>query len=143
MWFTLGGDDRGVRVMTIWTFCLDTDTLFFDRQRHQDTRLQVPLSLLRERPIQQSDFVPAVVPCRATPVINATGVFPTPYWEPDLDTVPGSIVFVARILRDFDRQWRHVLRVKYNMNTLRRFARAIVRIATFDFRLVPIQKTVP
>lgn len=123
--------------MSIWTFCLDTDTLCFERQEHQGVRLHVPLSLLRERQIQQSDFVPAVAPCRTSSVINTTDMFPAPNWEPELDTIPErNTAFVARILRDFDRQWRYVFRVKYNMNTLRRFARAIVCIATFDFCLV-------
>jgi hypothetical protein len=59
-----------------------------------------------------------------------TNVFP---WKPQVEVDDGIRAFIHRILCDFHHQWRHIFRNEYNLLTIRRFARAIIRLSTLDF----------
>lgn len=132
-------DDRlHIHVATVWTFDIDDDTLRFDKK---DKRRKIPLSALRQRPIEISDFEhykPPVIPS-----FNSQSVLQPPYWHlrsgglasPSLQR---QKAFVSRMFKDFSYQWRHILQSRYNNSTFRRLARAVIRIATLDFRIIEV-----
>lgn len=57
------------------------------------------------------------------------------YWTPRIEVDSRIRVFAQRLLRDFQRQWRHVLRNEYNAVTVQVLARGIVRLAVLDFEV--------
>jgi hypothetical protein len=58
-----------------------------------------------------------------------------PYEESSIPIPERRIAFSSRILSKFANQWRHTLRSSYAKSTFRRLAKAIVCIATNNFRV--------
>ncbi|KAL9118531.1 MAG: hypothetical protein Q9187_004922 [Circinaria calcarea] len=103
------------------------------RKKTQNRR--IGLSKLREGPVsvlQMDLFDPPPLQKFSLSRVFPT---PTPTWKPKCDTTERRLAFVGRVLEDFSHQWRHVLRSGYNDSTFRRLARAILSIATLDFRV--------
>lgn len=82
------------------------------------------------------DFEPCEPP--SLPTFDVYKIFPPPYWNPDIQVSERNIAFTSRVLNDFNLQWRHILRNRYNDFTFRRVARAILLIVTFDFKIVAV-----
>ncbi len=70
------------------------------------------------------------VPPLTAPTFNSSTL-----WKPDVQVDERSSAYLYRILHDFNRKWRHVLRNEYNNTTLRVMARAVIRLATLDFEV--------
>ncbi|PGH23462.1 hypothetical protein AJ80_02415 [Polytolypa hystricis UAMH7299] len=121
------GDERGASTQTRWITDLDNDTFIFDKE---DRALKTSLHLLRQRRVEESDFGPYDRAQQHLPVATRDA-FPPPY---NIMVSDRDRAFVSRILSDFPHLWRHILRSPYNVNTFRRLASAIVRLATLDFR---------
>ena len=64
----------------------------------------------------------------------------SPSWEPEFEVSARTYTFTHRLLRDFNYQWRHILRRAWNLTTSRAFARAIVRVATQNFEIREVTK---
>ncbi|KAF2423343.1 hypothetical protein EJ08DRAFT_618944 [Tothia fuscella] len=91
------------------------------------------LALLRERGVSLADMVslgPSIVLPREQPF-----EFNLPCWRPQIEIDDRIPAFTHRLLRDFNHQWRHILRSPYNSTTLRTLARAAIRISTLDFEV--------
>lgn len=58
-----------------------------------------------------------------------------PCWNPQFKVDERTRAFTYRLLRDFNPQWRHIFRKKYNSVTLMMLARAIIRLLTLDFEV--------
>ena len=127
------GDKRGVLSENVWIFDLIRDILYFDTV---DQNRQLPLDVLRQRPITSGDFTPYQP--ATPPTIDVARAFPGPYLEPRKVVPEMTMKLVSRMLQDFAFQWRHILRHTYNDITFRRLARAIVRIATMDFQIIEV-----
>ncbi|MCJ1248043.1 hypothetical protein MMC30_005258 [Trapelia coarctata] len=130
------GDSRQVLVTTVWTFNLDSDTLLFSNINNSG---QLSLSILRQRPVTFDDFTPCKV--SSPPVLEVRKDFPPPYWEPVLQVQERNKAFTRRVLNDFNFQWRHILRSRYNDLAFRKLAHAIVRITTMDLKIVELTKS--
>lgn len=61
--------------------------------------------------------------------------FPQPHWESSIEPSERNRGFISRLIKDFDVQWRHVLRNRYNKIAFQKLAVAIIKIATLDFRV--------
>lgn len=129
------GDRRQAYFHTVWTFKLEHDLLLFTKS---DAAGQLPLSLLRERLITFSDFTPCSPP--HAPHFELEKKFPLPHWNPILHTSHRNNVFAHRLLNDFNYQWRHVLRNRYNDFTFWQLVTAILRLATSDFETVELHE---
>jgi len=92
---------------------------------------KLSFSLLRTRPVALADMEligpPFLQPPH--PTISLEGQL----WNPDIEVDRRVRAFSHRLLRDFNYQWRHILRNEYNSTTLRVLAKAVIRLSTFDF----------
>lgn len=124
--------DRRQNLRFVCTFNLDQDLLSYsDESGH----IQLPLDRLRKPgsvPIQRSEFTPFEI--ASPPQLDLTK-FPPPYQKPSTPITERRLEFASRILSDFADQWRHILRSSYADSTFRRLAKAVVSIATYDFRV--------
>ncbi|TVY90418.1 hypothetical protein LAWI1_G007252 [Lachnellula willkommii] len=124
--------DRRQNLASVYTFNLDQDTLSYsDESGH----IQLPLARLRKPgsdPVQRSEFTPFQI---APPPQQDLAGFPPPYQKPSTPIPERRLAFSSRILTDFANQWRHILRSSYADFTFRRFAKAVISIATNDFRV--------
>ena len=127
------GDYRAAHFDTFWLFDLDADILCF--LKYSGKRGSVSLDIARKRLLSFDDFKPWNEPA---PLSLNEYDFPAPYWDFKPRVCARRKMFLQRILDDFAHQWRHVLRKRYNDLTLRKMARAIVRIATMDFAIKEI-----
>ncbi|KAI2604592.1 hypothetical protein GGR54DRAFT_451199 [Hypoxylon sp. NC1633] len=131
-------DSRRSHIKTLWVFDLDNDVLRFD---NENRRLQLRLSVLRSRAATITDFYPSAPPSLSEP--GAQPSISPPYWKLrrkglDPERIERRRAFVGRILADFAFQWRHILCSRYNDSTFRKFASAIIKIATLDFNVVEV-----
>jgi hypothetical protein len=124
--------DRRQNLRFVCTFNLDQDLLLYsDESGH----IQLPLARLRKPssdPLQRSKFTPFEI---ASPPQLDLAEFPPPYQKPSTLIPKSRLDFCSRILSDFADQWRHILRSSYAESTFRRLAKAVVSIATYDFRV--------
>ncbi|TVY46737.1 hypothetical protein LOCC1_G006220 [Lachnellula occidentalis] len=124
--------DRRQNLAFVCTFNLDQDILYYsDESGH----IQLPLARLREPssdPIERSEFTSFQIP--SPPQLDLSG-FPPPYRKPSTPIPERRLAFSSRILSDFAHQWRHILRSCYTDSTFRRLAKAVISIATSDFRV--------
>lgn len=125
--------DRCQSLRFVCSFNLDEDLLSYsDESGH----IQLPLARLREPgsdPLQRSEFTPFEIP---SPPQLDLAEFPPPYQEPPSTPIPERrLAFSSRVFSDFAHQWRHILRSSYAESTFRRLAKAVVSIATDDFRV--------
>lgn len=126
------GDARQSQYRSLWIFDTQKDLLHHINRSH---RSQMPLSLLRVRLVSMADMelLGGPVP---TPLTMETELdLGASYWKPSFEIDERLRAFGHRLLRDFDHQWRHILRNNYNSTTLRVFANAIIRISTLDFEI--------
>ncbi|KAI1174447.1 hypothetical protein F4777DRAFT_385053 [Nemania sp. FL0916] len=131
-------DRRRSLIQTVWVFDLDLDILRFDKE---DCHRQLPLSVIRSRAATLADFHPYAPPRLPEPG-SQTSISP-PYRKLrrrglDAERIERRRAFVGRILADFAFQWRHILCSRYNDSTFRKFASAIIKIATLDFNVVEV-----
>ncbi|KAL2068574.1 hypothetical protein VTL71DRAFT_14911 [Oculimacula yallundae] len=124
--------DRRQNVRFICTFNLDQDLLCYsDESGH----IKVSLDRLRKpdyEPLQRFEFTPFKI---APPPPLDFAEFPPPHKKPLTPIPKRCLDFAPRILSDFAHQWRHILRSSYAEPTFRRLAKAVVSIATYDFRV--------
>ncbi|RDL33343.1 Uncharacterized protein BP5553_08782 [Venustampulla echinocandica] len=124
--------DRRQNLRFVCTFNLDQDLLSYsDETGH----IQLPLARLRELdsdPLQRSEFTPFEI---VSPPKLDLAEFPPPYQKPSTPIRERCLALSSRVLLDFADQWRHILRSSYAESTFRRLAKAIVSIATNDFRV--------
>lgn len=124
--------DRRQNLRFVCTFNLDQDLVSYsDESGH----IQLPLARLRKPdsdPLQRSEFTPFEI--ASSPQLDLAG-FPPPYKKPSTPIPKSRLDFSSRVLSDFADQWRHILRSSYAESTFRRLARAVVSIATYDFRV--------
>jgi hypothetical protein len=124
------GDIRDIQYHAQWTFDIRDCTLnYIDARGHR----QLPFARLQDRPLSLADMqlLGGPVPMFSVPTLGSI----TSYWEPKIEVDDRMRAFTHRLLRDFHRQWRHILRNQYNLATLRKLARAIVRLVTLDFQV--------
>jgi len=124
------GDYRGMDYKALWTFDLQNDVLIYIN-RHR--RAQIPLSVLRSRPVTLDDMETLGPP--VPPLLHPTLDPAVPCWKPQVQVDDRNRAFLHRVLRDFNFQWRHLLRNTYNTRTLRVLAGAIIRLCTLDFEV--------
>ncbi|KAJ4364140.1 hypothetical protein N0V83_009595 [Neocucurbitaria cava] len=124
------GDPRQLLYHALWTFDTQNDVL---RYTNANRCSQVPLGLLRERPVSLADMEQLGGPVPAP--LKHTFDSDTPYWKPQIEVDDRMRAFAHRLLRDFHHQWRHILRNNYNSVTLRVLSRAIIRLSTLDFEV--------
>ena len=124
------GDRRQGDYHALWTFDIDNDTLLHTN-RHR--RCRIPLALLRERIVTLADMKPLgpPVPLPLEPGVDSE----TRFWKPQIEVDERMGAFTRRLLRDFNHQWRHILRDNYNPLTLRVLAQAIIRLSTLNFEV--------
>lgn len=103
------------------------------RYTNRDGCSQIPLALLRERIVSLADMesLSGPVPLPLEPTFDSE----MPYWKPQVEVDDRIRAFTHRLLRDFNHQWRHILRNHYNSTTLRVLVRAIIRLSTLDFEV--------
>ncbi|KAH8670140.1 hypothetical protein BGZ60DRAFT_486172 [Tricladium varicosporioides] len=123
------GDIRHTRFETIWKFDLDKDQLIFNKDGGNNGCLA--LSVLRQRPFTFDDFETCESP--TAPNCDPFTAFSRPYWQPVLYVPQRKVAFTRQVLEDFNFQWRHILRYRYNDLTFRKIVQAILHIATFNF----------
>ncbi|TVY51842.1 hypothetical protein LCER1_G007749 [Lachnellula cervina] len=130
--------DKRQNLAFVCTFNLDQDILYYsDESGH----IQLPLARLREpgsQPVQRSEFIPFEI---ISPPQLDLAWFPPPYQKPSMPIPERHFAFSSRILSDFAHQWRHILRTSYADSTFRRLAKAIISIATNDFRVDEVFET--
>ncbi|KAI3338038.1 hypothetical protein F4824DRAFT_96901 [Ustulina deusta] len=129
-------NSRRNHIETCWIFDLDNDVL---RLNKENRHLQLPLSLIRARSVTITDFESYAPPRLSEP--GSRPFLASPYWNLrrkglDPERLGRRRAFVGRVLNDFAFQWRHILCGRYNNSTFRKFACAIIRIATLDFNVV-------
>ncbi|KAH8802742.1 hypothetical protein F5884DRAFT_481134 [Xylogone sp. PMI_703] len=126
------GDERQALV-TVYIFNLDSDVLLFQ----DETRtLQLPLSRFREdESVTLADFTLSQV---LSPPSLELPRFQYQSWTPSSPLPLRRLPFVTRILSDFAHQWRHILRHSYGDSTFCKLARAIICMATLDFKVVEV-----
>ncbi|KAF2785936.1 hypothetical protein K505DRAFT_380591 [Melanomma pulvis-pyrius CBS 109.77] len=124
------GDFRQIDFKALWTFDLPNDILLYINRHH---RAHIPLGVLRSSPVTLGDMESLGPP--VPPLLHPTLDSAMPCWKPQIQVDERNSVFIYRILRDFDYQWRHILRNNYNTITLRVLARAIIRLSTLDFEI--------
>ena len=123
------GDQRASRELW-WIFDLHRDILL---RLDQHSRTQIPLRMLRAGTASLADFgsLSPPVPLVTHPVLDLS----TRYWKPQFRVDERTRVLLHRILRDFNHQWRHLLRNDFNFHSLRVLTRAIIRLLTLDFEI--------
>ncbi|KAH7395440.1 hypothetical protein BKA64DRAFT_643277 [Cadophora sp. MPI-SDFR-AT-0126] len=124
--------DRRKNLRFVCTFNLDQDCLVYS---DEDGHIQLPLARLRKTPSdppQRSDFTPFDVPSPPQPDFDS---FTPPYHKTSAPICKRRFEFVSRVLADFADQWRHILRSCYTDSIFRRLAKAIIDIATCNFRV--------
>ncbi|KAH9865885.1 hypothetical protein J1614_009472 [Plenodomus biglobosus] len=125
------GDPRQLQYHALWTFDTQNDML---RYTNADVFRQIPLALLRERGTGSlADMESLGGPVPALP--EHTFDLEKRYWEPHAKVDSRTRAFAHRLLRDFNHQWRHILRNNYKFVTLRVLASAIIRLSTLDFNV--------
>jgi hypothetical protein len=124
------GDLRQIDYDALWTFDIANDVL---RYTNCSRCSHISLSLLRRGGVSLADMeaLGGPVPDPLTPTFDPA----TQYWEPQVEKDDRTRAFTNRVLLDFNHQWRHILRNRYNSTTLRVLARAIIRLATLDFEV--------
>lgn len=127
------GDSRQCHFETVWIFNFDNDTVLFSKL---DKSGHLPLSVLRRRRVTFDDFISCEIP--SPPVLEVQIDFAPPYWEPALQVQERTKAFTRRVLDDFNFQWQHILRGRYNDLTFRKLAYAVVRIMAIDFNTVEL-----
>ncbi|PMD40803.1 hypothetical protein L207DRAFT_566184 [Hyaloscypha variabilis F] len=131
------GDRRQI-VRSVCSFDLDQDTLYYSDETFGYGHIKIPISRFRDTnagPVQQAEFSPFEL--ASPPPLKLTD-FPPPFKKPSTPISDRRFAFTSRVLSDFADQWRHVLRSCYADPTFRRFAKAIVSIAMFDFQVQEI-----
>ncbi|KAF2762626.1 hypothetical protein EJ05DRAFT_506330 [Pseudovirgaria hyperparasitica] len=125
------GDFREIDFKALWTFDFQNDVLIYINRHH---RARIPLGVLRSSPVTLGDMesLGPPVPSLLHPTLEPSVV---PCWKPQVQVDKRNRAFIHRILRDFDVQWRHILRNDYNSITLRVLARGIIRLSTLDFEI--------
>jgi hypothetical protein len=126
------GDSRAIDFKALWTFDIQKDLLIHINRRR---RAHISLSVLRSRPVTLGDMEtlgPPVPPLLPVPSTLDSAV---PCWKPQVQVDERNRAFLHRVLRDFNHQWRHLLRNNYNTITLRVLARAVIRLCTLDFEV--------
>ncbi|EEU40665.1 uncharacterized protein NECHADRAFT_76041 [Fusarium vanettenii 77-13-4] len=122
------GDRRGGAFSSVWTFDLDKDAIFLEKEN----QIRVaPLQIGRQRPLTLDDFKLLDLP--QPPLEQPT--LPGPYWEPKFDQRPREKSFLGRVIRDFAYTWRHVLRRQMNATTFMKLAYATLWISSMDFTI--------
>jgi hypothetical protein len=124
------GDSRGIDFKALWTFDIQNDVLIYISR---DRRAQISLSVLRSRPVTLDDMETLGPPL--PPLLHPMLDPAVPCWKPQVQVDERNRAFLHRIPRDFNHQWRHLLRNNYNTITLRVLARAIIRLCTLDFEV--------
>lgn len=127
--------DKRKNLRFVCSFDLDQDILYYSDETCGYGHIQIPLSRFRDSkhgPVQASEFTPFELSSPSP--LNLTEFSP-PFKEPSTPISDRRLQFASRILSDFAHQWRHVLRSCYVDPTFRRFARAIVSIATYTFQV--------
>ncbi|KAI9713584.1 MAG: hypothetical protein M1820_000966 [Bogoriella megaspora] len=124
------GDRREIQYDALWTFDTQNDVL---RYTNRNRCSQIRLGLLRERTVSLEDMelLGGSVPVPAEPTFESE----MPRWKPQIKVDDRIRAFTHRLLRDFNHQWRHILRNPFNSVTLRVLARAIIRLSTLDFEI--------
>jgi hypothetical protein len=127
--------DRLETIRFVCSFDLEQDILIYaDSNGH----IQLPLARLREsdsEPVQRNEFTPFEVP--SPPQLDITG-FPPPYQNPATIIPDRYFAFTSRVISDFASQCCHILQRYYADTAFRRLAKAIISIATCDFKVVEI-----
>lgn len=126
------GDARQTQYHSLWRFDTQKDLLHHINRSHQR---QMPLALLRSRMVSMADMELLGGPVPALSAMETEWSPEASYWKPSFEIDDRLRAFGHRLLRDFDHQWRHILRNHYNWTTLRVFARAILRLSTLDFTI--------
>ncbi|KAI1179727.1 hypothetical protein F4777DRAFT_599753 [Nemania sp. FL0916] len=126
-------------IQTVWIFDLDYDVLRYHKK--DDLFSQIPLRLVRSRSVNISDFQPYELP--TAPRQGSSAFLLPPYYQfhrkgLDPKRLERRRAFVSRIFADFAFQWKHVLCGRYNDQTFRKLATAIIKIATLDFNVVEV-----
>ncbi|OCK76592.1 hypothetical protein K432DRAFT_360103 [Lepidopterella palustris CBS 459.81] len=124
------GDPRQLQYHALWTFDTQNDVL---RHTNRDGCSQIRLALLRERVVSLADMesLGGPIPLPLEPTFDSELL----YWKPQVEVDDRTRAFTHHLLLDFHRQWRHILRNRYNSVTLRALARAIIRLSTLDFEV--------
>jgi len=133
--------DRRQNLRFVCSFDLDQDTLYYSDDTFGYGHIQLPLSRFRDSKagsVQVSEFTPFELP---SPSQLQLIDFPPPFKRPSMPISDRRLQSISRVITDFAHQWRHVLRSCYADPTLRRFARAIVKIATYSFRVDEVSIT--
>ncbi|PMD13282.1 hypothetical protein NA56DRAFT_665668 [Hyaloscypha hepaticicola] len=127
--------DRLETIRFVCSFDLEQDILIYaDSNGH----IQLPLARLREsdsEPVQRNEFAPFEVPSPLQ--LDITG-FPPPYQNPATIIPDRYFAFTSRVISDFASQCCHILRSYYADTAFRRLAKAVISIATCDFKVVEI-----
>lgn len=126
--------DRRQLLRSVCSFDLIQDLLSYS---NTGSHIQISLARLREPNcdlIQRSEFTPLERP-PPHPQLDLVAEFPPPYEESSIPVPERRLAFSSRILSDFADQWRHILRSSYAESTFRRLAKAVICIATNDFRV--------
>lgn len=97
--------------------------------RHARRKLPLPLLLKQTVSVDDMQILGPPVPR----LLRPTDVFEGQVWEPKVKVDERVRAFSHRLLRDFNHQWRHILRNEYSSKTLRILAKAVIRLATLDF----------
>ncbi|KAL2062599.1 hypothetical protein VTL71DRAFT_5671 [Oculimacula yallundae] len=130
--------DKRENLRSVCSFNLDEDVLYYS---DVDGHGQIPLSRLRDTmggEISRSELVP-FTPKQAS-VIDLTSITP-PYYHLVIPVHERDLAFTSHILLDFASQWRHILRSPYADSTFRRFAKAILEIATGEFEVEEVSES--
>jgi hypothetical protein len=101
------------------------------RHTNRDSCSQIPLALLREGVVSMADMesLGGPVSLPSEPTFESE----MPHWKPQVKVDDRMRALTHHLLRDFQYQWRHILRNHYNSVTLRVLARAFIRLSTLDF----------
>ncbi|KAI1264806.1 hypothetical protein F5Y18DRAFT_388478 [Xylariaceae sp. FL1019] len=134
-------DSRHDLIRTVWIFNLDNDVL---RLENKDCYRQLPLAIVRSRAVTITDLHLCAPP--RPPELGSQSFIPPPDVKLltlrreglDPTRMERRRAFVSRILADFAFQWRHMLCSRYRDSTFRKFAAAIIQIATLDFNVVEL-----
>ena len=115
----------------MWVVDLNADTLTLI---NRDIRSHFPLEMLRtHRHVEIRDML--LLGESVPPPQSLQVDLHIPHWTPQMSIDPRHRAFLHRIFRDFDHQWRHVLRNTFNVQTLSNFSLAIIELATLSFNV--------
>jgi hypothetical protein len=138
------GDIRQ-NLRSVCTFNLDQDLLSYSDYSDESGHIQIPLTRLRKPSsdplrVRLSEFTPFEI---TSPPQLDLAEFSPPYQKPSTPIPERRLAFSSRVLSDFADQWRHILRSSYADSTFRRLAKAVVSIATYDFRVCELSMMLP